>query len=64
MGYDLAMHHLGDFNDLMLVGTLSGVEMGRALAGVPTRPGCVEAAMRMLTGEPRAGITARWIIFP
>jgi len=27
--------HLGDFNDLMLAGTLSGVEMGLALASVP-----------------------------
>ena len=27
--------HLGDFNDLMLAGTLSGLEMGLALAGVP-----------------------------
>ena len=37
--------HLGDFNDLMLMGTLCGVEMGLALAGVPSRPGGVEAAM-------------------
>ncbi len=29
--------HLGDFNDLMLMGTLSGVEMGLELAGVPHR---------------------------
>ena len=28
--------HLGDFNDLMLAGTLCGVEMGLALAGVPS----------------------------
>jgi alanine-glyoxylate transaminase / serine-glyoxylate transaminase / serine-pyruvate transaminase len=49
--------HLGDFNDLMLMGTLCGVEMGLALAGVPSRPGGVEAAMRMLTGEPRAAET-------
>jgi alanine-glyoxylate transaminase / serine-glyoxylate transaminase / serine-pyruvate transaminase len=52
--------HLGDFNDLMLLGTLCGVEMGLAIAGVPSRPGGVEAAMRMLTGEPRAaGIPVR-----
>jgi hypothetical protein len=30
--------HLGDFNDLMLARTLSGVEMGLALAGVPHSP--------------------------
>lgn len=37
--------HLGDFNDLMLAGTLSGVEMGLRLAGVPHRPGGVAAAL-------------------
>src|SRR5215510_3249069 len=37
--------HLGDFNDLMLMGTLAGVEMGLALAGVPAKKGGVEAAM-------------------
>ena len=31
--------HLGDFSDLMLVGTLGGVEMGLRVAGVPHRPG-------------------------
>jgi alanine-glyoxylate transaminase/serine-glyoxylate transaminase/serine-pyruvate transaminase len=37
--------HLGDFNDLMLAGTLCGVEMGLALAGVPHRKGGVQAAL-------------------
>ena len=36
--------HLGDFNDLMLAGTLCGVEMGLALAGVPHSKGGVAAA--------------------
>ncbi|WP_404994258.1 pyridoxal-phosphate-dependent aminotransferase family protein [Cupriavidus pauculus] len=40
--------HLGDFNDLTLMGTLSGVEMGLALAGVPHRSGGVLAAMESL----------------
>ncbi len=40
--------HLGDFNDLMLAGTLSGVEMGLHLAGVPHRPGGAEAALNHL----------------
>ena len=40
--------HLGSFNDLMLAGTLSGVEMGLALAGVPHRPGGVQAALDYL----------------
>ena len=43
--------HLGDFNDLALMGTLSGVEMGLALAGVPHRAGGVLAAMDVLTGK-------------
>ena len=41
--------HLGDFNDLMLAGTLSGVEMGLALSGVPHSSGGVAAALEYLT---------------
>ncbi len=40
--------HLGDFNDLMLMGTLSGVEMGLGIAGVPHQKGGCDAAMRVL----------------
>ena len=40
--------HLGSFNDLMLVGTLGGVEMGLRLAGVPHRDGGVMAALEHL----------------
>lgn len=40
--------HLGHFNDLMLAGTLSGVEMGLSLAGVPHKPGGVAAALNHL----------------
>jgi alanine-glyoxylate transaminase/serine-glyoxylate transaminase/serine-pyruvate transaminase len=40
--------HLGDFNDLMLAGTLAGVEMGLALAGVPHQRGGVAAALDYL----------------
>ncbi len=40
--------HLGDFNDLTLIGTLAGVEMGLARAAVPSRPGGVQAAMALL----------------
>jgi alanine-glyoxylate transaminase/serine-glyoxylate transaminase/serine-pyruvate transaminase len=40
--------HLGDFNELMLMGTLSGVEMGLGLAGVPHQSGGIEAAMQIL----------------
>ncbi|MEP3264396.1 MAG: aminotransferase class V-fold PLP-dependent enzyme [Hyphomicrobiales bacterium] len=37
--------HLGDFNDLMLMATLSGVEMGLAKSGVPHKAGGVSAAL-------------------
>src|SRR5919197_5820480 len=40
--------HLGSFNDLMLCGTLCGVEMGLRAAGVRFRPGGVDAAMLYL----------------
>ena len=43
--------HLGDFNDLMLLGTLSGVEMGLSLANIPHQKGGVDAAMNMLEGD-------------
>jgi alanine-glyoxylate transaminase/serine-glyoxylate transaminase/serine-pyruvate transaminase len=43
--------HLGGFNDLMLAGTLSGIEMGLRLAGVPHRDGGVTAALQSLTQE-------------
>ncbi|UCH75111.1 MAG: aminotransferase class V-fold PLP-dependent enzyme [Rhodospirillales bacterium] len=41
--------HLGDFNDLMLMGTLAGVEMGFAIAGVPHTAGGVMEAMGYLS---------------
>jgi alanine-glyoxylate transaminase/serine-glyoxylate transaminase/serine-pyruvate transaminase len=43
--------HLGDFNDLMLLGALSGVEMGLAVAGVPHKKGGAQAAIDFLTGN-------------
>jgi alanine-glyoxylate transaminase/serine-glyoxylate transaminase/serine-pyruvate transaminase len=46
--------HLGHFNDLMLMGTLAGVEMGLDLAGVPHRAGGVQAAMDVLTKKQGA----------
>jgi alanine-glyoxylate transaminase / serine-glyoxylate transaminase / serine-pyruvate transaminase len=44
--------HLGWFNELMLLGTLAGVEMGLAIAGVPHRKGGVDAAMAYLAQAP------------
>jgi len=43
--------HLGAFNDLMLCGTLCGVEMTLAKCGVPHHPGGVAAAMAYLSGS-------------
>ncbi|SHJ48408.1 alanine-glyoxylate transaminase / serine-glyoxylate transaminase / serine-pyruvate transaminase [Roseomonas rosea] len=43
--------HLGAFNDLSLLGTLGGVEMGLRVAGVPHQPGGVGAAMDYLSGN-------------
>ncbi len=43
--------HLGDFNQLMLAGTLSGVEMGLRLAGVPHEEGGVTAALNFLSAS-------------
>jgi alanine-glyoxylate transaminase / serine-glyoxylate transaminase / serine-pyruvate transaminase len=40
--------HLGHFNDLMLAGTLAGVEMGLAVADVPYRKGGLMAALESL----------------
>ena len=42
--------HLGHFNDLMLAGTLSGLEMGLSLAGIPFSKGGVAAALDYLEG--------------
>jgi len=46
--------HLGDFNDLTLVGTLAGVEMGLELAGVPVKKEGVRGAMEHLAECARA----------
>jgi alanine-glyoxylate transaminase/serine-glyoxylate transaminase/serine-pyruvate transaminase len=50
--------HLGSFNDLMLAGTLSGVEMGLQLARVPHKEGGVTAALKSLISFDEARDTA------
>ncbi|WP_272002470.1 pyridoxal-phosphate-dependent aminotransferase family protein [Roseovarius sp. ZX-A-9] len=50
--------HLGDFNDLMLVATLSGVEMGLAKANVPHNAGGVGAAMKTLAEMEQPHVVA------
>lgn len=44
--------HLGDFNDLMLMGTLSGVEMGLRRAGTASNAGGAQAALEYLADNP------------
>jgi alanine-glyoxylate transaminase / serine-glyoxylate transaminase / serine-pyruvate transaminase len=43
--------HLGDTNDLTIIGALAGVEMGLSVAGVPHKKGGVQAAMEYLTAQ-------------
>lgn len=47
--------HLGDTNDLTIIGTLAGVEMGLGLAGVPHKPDGVRAAMDYFAKTAKAG---------
>jgi alanine-glyoxylate transaminase/serine-glyoxylate transaminase/serine-pyruvate transaminase len=52
--------HLGDFNDLSLIGTLGGVEMSLELAGIPHSKGGVQAAMEYLArSAPTASALAQ-----
>jgi alanine-glyoxylate transaminase / serine-glyoxylate transaminase / serine-pyruvate transaminase len=50
--------HLGDTNDLTVIGTLAGVEMALGLAGVPHKSGGVQAAMAYLA-QVRANATSK-----
>jgi len=50
-GRSFRIGHLGDFNDLMLAGTLGGVEMSLSVAGVPFRKGGVAAALDRLAAR-------------
>ena len=50
--------HLGDFNDLTLMGTLAGCEMGLELAGVPFKREGVKAAMDYLSECRRGQVKA------
>ncbi len=50
-GKAFRLGHLGDFNELMLMGMLAGVEMGLGLAGAPFKRGGVDAAMQSLTAS-------------
>ena len=47
--------HLGDLNELMVLGTIGGFEMGLRAAGVPHTPGGVQAAIEYLGTDGKAG---------
>src|SRR5215813_5869229 len=51
--------HLGDFNDLMLMGTLAGVELGLRAAGIPHQSAGLPAAMEVLSRPPSEARPAR-----
>ena len=52
--------HLGDFNDLMLAGTLCGVEMGLRLAGVPVERGGTERRSSTCERTSAPAAASRW----
>ncbi len=57
-GWVFRIGHLGDFNDLALAGTLAGVEMGFAAAGVPYQKGGAQAALDYLAHCAKAADAA------
>jgi alanine-glyoxylate transaminase/serine-glyoxylate transaminase/serine-pyruvate transaminase len=52
-GKTFRIGHLGALNDLMLAGTLSGVEMGLRAAGIPHREGGIIKALDHLAPATR-----------
>jgi alanine-glyoxylate transaminase/serine-glyoxylate transaminase/serine-pyruvate transaminase len=54
--------HLGHFNELMLMGTLSGVEMALGVANVPHKAGGVLAAMEVLKGRDVVPVSTRRVV--
>jgi alanine-glyoxylate transaminase/serine-glyoxylate transaminase/serine-pyruvate transaminase len=62
-GRTFRIGHLGDFNELMLIGTLGGVELGLGAAGVPFTRGGVDAALALLSQDAAvasaAGVSGR-----
>ena len=54
--------HLGHFNELMLMGTLSGVEMALDVAKVPHKAGGVLAAMEVLKGKDVVPVSTHRVV--
>jgi alanine-glyoxylate transaminase / serine-glyoxylate transaminase / serine-pyruvate transaminase len=55
LGRYFRIGHLGDTNDLTILGALAGTEMALTLAGVPIKKGGVQAAMDYITSVHGAG---------
>src|SRR3981081_542444 len=55
-GQGFRIGHLGECNELTLLGALTGVEMGLSVAGVPHRAGGVAAAMTFLEGRSKSNL--------
>ena len=51
--------HLGECNELTLLGALTGVEMGLSVAGIPHRAGGVDAAMKVLEQRSQGNAPAQ-----
>jgi alanine-glyoxylate transaminase/serine-glyoxylate transaminase/serine-pyruvate transaminase len=51
--------HLGDFNDLMLMGTLAGVELGLRSTDVPFKAAGLAAAIDVLSRPQSAAVAPR-----
>jgi len=58
VGRVFRMGHLGDTNDLTIVGALAGIEMGFHLAGIPHEKGGVQAAMDYLAAARSSSVHA------
>jgi alanine-glyoxylate transaminase/serine-glyoxylate transaminase/serine-pyruvate transaminase len=54
-GRVIRIGHLGAFNDVMLAGTLCGIELGLRLAGVPHKDGGIMAALECLSAPVAIG---------
>jgi alanine-glyoxylate transaminase/serine-glyoxylate transaminase/serine-pyruvate transaminase len=50
--------HLGDTNELTVMGALTGIEMSLAIAGIPHKKGGVDAAMAYLAGAMKPASAA------
>ena len=55
-GWVFRIGHLGDFNDLSLVGTLGGIEMSLRACEVPHQPGGIQAALEFLADTANGSV--------